>query len=368
MTLDPSEGERAWTADKRDFVADRRDDIAAERDALADARDAAADERERLADTREASLDERERRLDTSAADHAFPPSAAAAEHDETSRQRHDARRSRRDAAQERQSRAAERATAAAERDEAAERRRTAQPNTLLALAFAEIAERLYTADDVDDVLLRIAQAAVSTIAGCRMASITVREAGAFRTVASTDPAASATDDAQYRADQGPCLDAIEEPVVYAPSFPDGRWPALASRPLEFGVHAAASYRLAGAPTALRSAFGGSLNTYADTADAFSDEARTVGLILAAHASVAARAVHERVTLEELGRHLRAALSSRDVIGQAKGIMMERLKITPEAAFDLLRSSSQRLNHKLRDVAARLTETGEIDPPAARRR
>ena len=238
----------------------------------------------------------------------------------------------------------------------------------MLAAAFAEIAQFLYAADDVEDVLLRIAEAAVSTVAGCRMASVTVSEAGAFRTVASTEAAARATDEAQYQADQGPCLDALTEPVVYAPSFPDGRWPALASRPLEFGVQSAASYCLAGASSVVGRSFGGSLNSYALTAEAFSDEARAIGLVLAAHASVAARAVHDRVALEQLGQNLRAAVSSRDVIGQAKGILMERLKITPEAAFDLLRHSSARLNEKLRDVAARLAETGEFDTADTRPR
>jgi AmiR/NasT family two-component response regulator len=81
---------------------------------------------------------------------------------------------------------------------------------------------------------------------------------------------------------------------------------------------------------------------------------------LAAHASVAARVVDERSILWSLGRDLQQALLSRDVIGQAKGILMERLKITPEDAFDLLRRSSQHLNLKLRDVARGLAETGEL--------
>ncbi|WP_158580029.1 ANTAR domain-containing protein [Geodermatophilus marinus] len=368
MTHDPLDDERRWAADKRDFVADRRDDIAAERDSVADARDAAADERDRLADVRAALLDERERRGDARAAVQGIPLDGPAAEPGEPVWQRDDGRRSRRRAAREREDRRAERDAAAAARGEAATRREAAQPTTLLAMVFAEIAEHLYAADNVADVLLKVAEAAVSTVAGCRMASITLSEGGALRTVASTDPAASATDDAQYQAGQGPCLTAIDEPVVYAPSFPDGRWPELASRPLDFGVQSTVSYRLAGAHATAPSPLAGSMNLYAVTADAFGDDARTIGLVLAAHASVAARAVHDRVTLEELGQHLQVALSSRDVIGQAKGIMMERLKITPEAAFDQLRRSSQRLNQKLRDVAARLTETGEIDDAGTTRR
>src|SRR3954452_13469773 len=56
---------------------------------------------------------------------------------------------------------------------------------------------------------------------------------------------------------------------------------------------------------------------------------------------------------------LQEALLSRDVIGQAKGILMERLHLTPDQAFEQLRMASQHLNVKLRDVAARFAETGQ---------
>jgi hypothetical protein len=227
-------------------------------------------------------------------------------------------------------------------------------------MVFADIAEQLYDADSFDDVLSRIAEAAVSTIAGCRMASVTLSERSGYRTAASTDPAATAVDHAQYQSHEGPCLDAVDAPMVYAQSFPDERWPTLASRPTESGVQSALSYRLAAAGSAAADSGGGSLNSYGVIPSAFNDAAQEIGFILAAHASVAARAVDERSTLESLGRDLQQALLSRDVIGQAKGILMERLEITPEDAFDLLRRSSQNLNVKLRDVARGLAETGEF--------
>ena len=56
---------------------------------------------------------------------------------------------------------------------------------------------------------------------------------------------------------------------------------------------------------------------------------------------------------------LEEALLSRDVIGQAKGILMERLHITSDQAFEELRSVSQKQNRKVRDIAAEVAETGE---------
>ncbi|CAN7564094.1 ANTAR domain-containing protein [Terrabacter sp. LjRoot27] len=348
MTSEPVEDEREWAAEKRDFVADRRDELAAERDAVADARDAIADARQALLDEREQQLDARAAGLGSAGGSVESPASRVADRAD------------RAQARQDREEMAASRDAAAVERDEAAERRHAATPTTRLAAAFAAVAEHLHAADSFDEVLSRIALAAVSTVAGCEMASVTLREAGTFRTVATTASAASAVDQAQYEVHEGPCLDAVDEAVVYARSFPDTRWPALASRPSDLGAESAASYRLA-APGLWADGAGGSLNTYGFEPDAFSDEAQNIGLILAAHAGLAAGAAHQRRDLQDLAEGLNQALASRDVIGQAKGILMERLKLTPEDAFDALRRASQRLNEKLRSVAVTVAQTGEFD-------
>ena len=339
--------ERQWAAEKRDFVADRRDELAAERDAAADARDA-------IAEARESALDARERQLDARAAELGLPPDIAA------EKQRLDASAARVQARADRVESGLERSAAAEAREEATTRRLAVTPPTRLAWAFAAIAENLYDADSFDGVLERIAEAAVSTVTGCEMASITLSERGGYQTAATTHPTATAVDQAQYDAEEGPSLDAVETPVVYAQSFPDSRWPTLGSRPADLGAQSAASYRLA---TTGRATAGGAgaLNTYGAEPDAFSEEAQEIGLILAAHASVAAGAVRDRGALEDLAENLNKALLSRDVIGQAKGILMERLKITPEDAFDALRRSSNRLNEKLRAVAANLAATGEFD-------
>jgi uncharacterized protein (TIGR02246 family) len=192
------------------------------------------------------------------------------------------------------------------------------------------------------------------------LASVTMREDGAFCTVASTHAAATEVDQAQYQASEGPCLDAVDDAIVYAPAFPDNRWPRLGACPTESGVQSAVSYRLLTAAPLTDASLGGSLNSYATSPHAFDVEAREIGLVLAAHASVAASTVHERTALEQLGGQLHEALSSRDVIGQAKGILMERLRITPDDAFDALRRASQRLNLKLREIAQNLVETGEF--------
>jgi hypothetical protein len=347
MAAQSPEVEHQWAAEKRDFVGDRRDELADDRDVAGDLRDLTADAREQALDQRERELDAREAKLGI---ERPTPPAV----------QRVGARTSREQARQHRDESAIERRAAAGAREDATDRRLEATPTTGLATAFALIAENLYAAGSYDEVLLRIAETAVSTVAGCQMASVTISEAGAYRTASTTDVSASAVDQAQYDAHEGPSLDAVETPVVYAKSFPDNRWPTLAARPAEHGALSAASYRLA-AGSLTTGGTGGSLNTYGAQPAAFSDEAQQIGLILAAHASMAAKAIRERDALEDVAQQLHQALLTRDVIGQAKGILMERLKLTPEQAFDALRQASNQLNEKLHAVALHIAETGELN-------
>lgn len=341
----PDENEQGWSVERRAFVANWRDGAADKRDVTADSRDDAAN-------AREAELDAWERELNLRAAGLGM----ASAAHDDLS----DTGLARVRAEELRTSLRTVREGITLERDEAAKRRLADGSPSLLALAFADIAEQLYGSRSFDEVLQRIAEVAVATVAGCSFASVTLKEEAGYRTAASTGPVASAADEAQYQAEEGPTLDAVTIALVPAPSFPDDRWPRLATRPVEAGVQSAVSYRL-GAVTEDEDGSGsGSLTTYGIAPESFDDTAEQIGFILAAHASLAARAVGERDSLEALGSQLQEALFSRDVIGQAKGILMERLRITPEDAFDVLRNSSRRLNVKLREVARKLAETGGV--------
>jgi hypothetical protein len=209
--------------------------------------------------------------------------------------------------------------------------------------------------------IVTTAQAAVTSVNGCGMASVTLAAAQGFRTAATTHADAATVDAAQYQAGEGPCLDAITTPVVYVPAFPDERYPTLGALPVDAGVHSAVSYHLSARSPASADPVEGSLNAYGMDEGAFDDAAREIGLVLAAHASIAARAVGRRASLEKAGQELREALMSRDVIGQAKGMLMERLKVTPDDAFDMLRRASQQLNVKLREIAETLTETGRLN-------
>ena len=95
------------------------------------------------------------------------------------------------------------------------------------------------------------------------------------------------------------------------------------------------------------------LNLMSRHANAFDDESEHVGLLFASHASVA-------MSGERARGHLQAAVTTREVIGQAQGILMERFKVTGERAFHMLVLASQHSNRKLRDIADELVSTGQL--------
>ncbi len=100
----------------------------------------------------------------------------------------------------------------------------------------------------------------------------------------------------------------------------------------------------------------GAINLYGRRTGAFGDEAVNHALVLSSHASLAlaGSAAHTAAALRE--RNLRRAIDSRDVIGQAKGILMHRRGVSADEAFDILRRTSQDLNVKLAELAQTLTE------------
>ena len=233
-----------------------------------------------------------------------------------------------------------------------------------LAETFSDIARRLYRAETVDDTLQEIAELARRTVEGCDFAGMSIVRNKDIETPAQTDSTVGDLDALQSEIGEGPCVDAIaEHQTFYAEDLSaEDRWPAFARQAVEKGMMSLLSFRLFVEEDGFGERTMGALNLYARKPAAYDETAREVGLILASHASVALAAAQALAQEREQVAHLDQALASRDVIGQAKGILMERERLTADQAFDLLRRASQNLNVKLRDVADRVAETGERPP------
>ena len=188
--------------------------------------------------------------------------------------------------------------------------------------------------------------------------SVTLREPdGSFHTPVGTDPTASQADEIQYETGEGPCIEVTADSssafTLSRDLAHDDRYPHFGPRVAELGLRAVCATGMFPGGEKPRL---GALNLYFADPDDVDGVDRDTMLLLAAHAAVALRAARH-LELEKLRTaQLTEGLESRDVIGQAKGILMERRGATADEAFDILRRTSQDLNVKLRDLARTLAQ------------
>jgi GAF domain-containing protein len=220
-----------------------------------------------------------------------------------------------------------------------------------LARRLAEAARGLQQQTDPQQVLDRVVSLAVAMVPGADEATITmVRARRDVYSAAATGELARWFDALQNETGQGPCLDAMwqEQTTRVDDLATDPRWPVLGPRAGARGVGSMLCLQLFVHEDTL-----GALDLLAHQKSAFTDESEHIGLLLASHSAIAV------ADAQKLG-HAAIALVNRDVIGQAKGILMERFKITADQAFDVLAKVSQDTNRKVYAVAEDLTRTGTL--------
>ncbi|WP_169253100.1 GAF and ANTAR domain-containing protein [Brevibacterium sp. 'Marine'] len=211
-------------------------------------------------------------------------------------------------------------------------------------------------AQESDDLVLEMmVQEALRVIPGVDYASLSiVGRDRRIRSCAPSHPIPERLDAVQSELQEGPCLESIrQERIVRAPVFDESSpWPGFAARALDEGVRSMLAFQLFVEVDSL-----GALNLYSVEPRAFTRDSEEIGSALAAHASLALAYSQRQGQLFE-------AVSSRDLIGQAKGILMERHKINEHDAFHVLTAASSRSNRKLHSIAEELVATG-ILPGAA---
>lgn len=228
----------------------------------------------------------------------------------------------------------------------------TAVGRDALAVQFAELARSLHRQSDPDATLRDVVRAAVELIPGVEEGSISM--VLDRRHVVSQAPSGElprVVDALQEETGQGPCLDAVyeQQTVRVSDMRTEQRWPLFATRAAAAGAGAMLSFQLYVEGDNL-----GALNLYARQAGTLDDESEHVGRLFAAHAAVAYSAARTQANLDQ-------ALETREMIGQAQGVLIERHKITGPQAFALLVAASQRRNVKLRDIAEDLVRSGTLD-------
>ena len=223
-----------------------------------------------------------------------------------------------------------------------------------LAQKLSDLARSMQDERGLEHTLDVIVLSAAETVPGADEASISaVSRRRAVRTIAATGALPRAVDQAQYETGQGPCLDSLYEyrTLRLSDIGSEPRWPDFCARASQLGVRSMLAVQLYVEGDNL-----GALNLHSRQLDAFSDESEQVALMFAAHAAVAMAGAQAQ-------EHMQTAVDSRDVIGQAKGILIERYKISSQEAFRLLVVASQTTNIKLYDVAEYLVRTGALASP-----
>ena len=337
VTGDPSAGtaptEADWASDKRTFVLDERERMLDEREQIADQRDVIADRRERLLDERADVIDVVESSV------HRSEREAAAVARSEAAVSRRDARR----------------LVQSAVEVARAELARSAHVPPLLA-QFAVLAEHLHGSATIEECLADIVQFTSRIVSDADEVTVSTFDRAVMRTRAATSEFARAIDRMQEQTREGPAREALRHPggAVSGNLGDDARWPQFGRLAHGVGVLSALSVcmHLDREPTRLL----GTINQYARTTDAFDRADVEIAIVLAAHAAVAIDAVGKSEELE----NIKIALRTRDVIGQAKGILMARGGLTADQAFDALRRASQLLNRRLAEIATDVVYLGHL--------
>lgn len=216
------------------------------------------------------------------------------------------------------------------------------------ALRAAELVVELQqrASTDTGSALTALVESAASSVPGAQYAGITIcKRGGDIETLAATDRYPVVLDEIQSRYREGPCLSAAWEhhQIRIDDLAADDRWPRYRDDAIQqTPIRSIMSFQLFGDRQTM-----GALNFYAEPANAFDEASVELGLVFATHTALAWNMLRR-------DEQFRSALASRDTIGQAKGMLMERFQIDAVAAFELLKRLSQDFNIPVIEVAQRL--------------
>jgi GAF domain-containing protein len=217
-----------------------------------------------------------------------------------------------------------------------------------VAAALTDAAKAINTPRSLDETLDAIVHAAQQTVPGFEHVGISiVHSDGEIETRAGTGQLVWELDDIQYKLHEGPCFDSIRsEPVLMMQDArTEERWPRYIPTALAKGLRSQMGLRLYTEEGTL-----GGLNFYSTESTGIDRDAVQLGELFAAHAAIAlGRARYEH--------QLNESVASRQVIGTAIGIVMERYQISDDRAFQFLVRASSTSNIKLRAIAQELVDT-----------
>jgi GAF domain-containing protein len=219
----------------------------------------------------------------------------------------------------------------------------------VLARVFVRLADTLASDFDIVDFLHGLSADSVE-ILRAEAAGVMLADArGGLRLIASSDERMRLLELFELQGAQGPCLDAFSSgrPVQASAAASRARWPVFAPQASGAGFKV-----MCAVPLRVRTSVIGALNLFRGSDEPFTGTEMEIAQAMAEMAAIGLiqqRALRERNLLAE---QLQAALKSRVIIEQAKGMLAEYLTVTVDDAFKLLRNYTRDHNRKLSEVAS----------------
>ena len=205
----------------------------------------------------------------------------------------------------------------------------------------------------IEEMLTKVATFAVRAIPGADGAGLTLLEEGRTDTIVATDPFVTEVDAIQYGLGEGPCISAAtERRTMRSGSLgAEPRWPTFGPHVDKLGVHSVLSL-----PLLTPDGVFGAMNVYAHARDVFDEHAAEIGELFAVPAAIAVQNAHVLDRARRLAANLQAALSTREVVDQALGVLRGSNGWSATEAFEHLRSISRAQRAEVADVAQELVD------------
>ena len=215
--------------------------------------------------------------------------------------------------------------------------------------------------DSVDGFLHELAVLSTQAMDGVMSCGMSLRQDGRPPSaVACTDPLASAADEVQHQAGDGPCLHAMRHarPVRIDDTVISQQWPKFCRQAAELGIRSC--YAL---PLLVDDEPVGALILYSRQPSAFGRDETARADRFAQDASGALTLALRMASCTDLNEQLRSSIGSRTVIDQALGVIMGQQRCTAAEAFAVIRSASQNRNLKIREIAEQIITSITGQPP-----
>ena len=193
--------------------------------------------------------------------------------------------------------------------------------------ALLELSTLLLGDENSHNVLQRIVDLTQSAVPGCAHCGVSLLSDGRVTTAAATDGTTLQLDGSQYTNNEGPCLDAARKGMIVRVEdyLIDDAYKRFGTDALRLGIHSSLSL-----PLQVRTNTIGALNLYGEGTKAFDDVAEQLATRLArqAAATLANEEIHNRTVA--IVTQLNAAMDSRSVIDQARGILIATTAALPK--------------------------------------